>query len=156
MPVYVCAAIAPRVCACSASILPTELHPRASVISLREHLIQLIMEPRLCLSACVNCVVPCLCVTVIYIDFFVKKASVSCSSGSPQQCFLAGHSHSSLAYAVIRWVRPWVLAFGNLCSWLLGNGFRGFLRPSIELYRSPFATALSRIMIEGPKLQLCF
>lgn len=102
------------------------------------------------------CVVPCFCVTVIYIDFVVKRASVSCSSGSPQQCFLVGHSHSSLAYAVIRWVCPWVLAFGNLCSRLLGNGFKGFLRPLIELYRSAFATALSRIVIEGLKLQLCF
>lgn len=108
------------------------------------------------LPECRCCVVPCLCVTVIYTDFFVKRASVSCSSGSPQQCFLVGHSHSSLAYAVIRWIRPWVLAFGNLCSLLLGDGFKGFLRPSIELYRSPCATALIRIMIEGLRLQLCF
>lgn len=154
MPVYVCAAIAPRLCACSASILPTELHPQAPVISPREHLIQLIMQPRLAW-------VPVLCcpVSLCHCDlhsFFVKRTSVSCSSGSPQQCFLVGHNHSSLAYAVIRWVCPWVLGFGNLCSLLLGDGFKGFLRPSIELYRSPFATALSRIMIEGLRSSCAF
>lgn len=108
------------------------------------------------LPECLCCVVLRLYVTVIYTDFFVKRASVICSSGSPQQCFLVGHSHSSLAYALIRWVRPWVLGFGSLCSLLLGNGFKGFLRPSIELYRSPFATALSRIMIEGLRSSCAF
>lgn len=153
MPVYVCAAIAPRLCACSASILPTELHPQAPVISPREHLIQLIMQPRLAW-------VPVLCcpVSLCHCDlhWFLCKEDVCQLLFRVSPTVLSSRTQPFLSGLCSDQMGTWVLGFGNLCSLLLGSGFKGFLRPSIELYRSPFATALSRIMIEGLRSSCAF